>query len=68
MVLWMIDHDKVVYLPVSTVTKMKNNGEKSFNIKMLTDKSYNIIEIPSEKKRVYLDSDYTVLMNLKDGE
>jgi hypothetical protein len=47
---------------------MKNNGEKSFNIKMLTDKSYNIIEIPSEKKRVYLDSDYTVLMNLKDGE
>ena len=67
-VLWMIDHDKVVYLPVSTVTEMKNKGEKSFNIKMLTDKSYNIIEIPSEKKRIYLDSDYTVLMNLKDGE
>ena len=28
-VLWMIDHDKVVYLPVSTVTEMKKNGEKS---------------------------------------
>lgn len=67
-VLWMIDHDVVVYLPTSTVTEMKANGEKSFNIKMLKDKLYNIIEIPSEKKRVYLDSDYSVLADLKDGE
>ena len=67
-VLWMIDHDKVVYLPTSTVTEMKNNGEKSFNIKMLEEKSYNIIEIPSVKKRVYLDSDYAILTSLKDGE
>jgi hypothetical protein len=64
----MIDHDKVVYLPTSTVTEMKKNGEKSFNIKMLEEKSYNIIVIPSEKKRVYLDSDYTILTELKDGE
>ena len=35
---------------------------------MLDDQSYNIIEIPSVKKRVFLDSDYTVLANLKDGE
>ena len=48
--------------------KMIKDGKKSIGIKMLTDKSYNIIEIPSEKKRIYLDSDYTVLMNLKDGE
>jgi hypothetical protein len=47
---------------------MKKNGEKSFNIKMLEEKSYNIIEIPSVKKRVYLDSDYTILTSLKDGE
>jgi hypothetical protein len=64
----MIDHDVVVYLPTSTVTEMKANGEKSFNIKMLKDKLYNIIEIPSEKKRVFLDSDYSILADLKDGE
>ena len=64
----MIDHDKVVYLPVSSVTKMMEDGKKSFNIKMLEDKSYNIIEIPSVKKRVFLDSDCSILVNLKEGE
>ena len=29
---------------------------------------YNIIEIPSVKKRVFMDSDYSVLLSLKDGE
>ena len=48
--------------------KMIKDGKKSIGITMLTDKSYNIIEIPSETKRVYLDSDYTVLMNLKDED
>jgi len=67
-VLWMIEHDLVVYLPVSTVTKMKADGCKSFNVKMLEDKLYNIIEIPSVKKRVYLESDYSCLLNLSDGE
>lgn len=67
-VLWMLDHDKVVYLPVSSVTKMIEDGKKSFNVKMLEDKSYNIYEIPSVKKRVFLDSDYSILADLKDGE
>ena len=57
----MIDHDAVVFLPVEEVKKMKEDGLKSFNIKMLKEKLYNIIEIPSEKKRVFLDSDYSVL-------
>ena len=67
-IIWFIDHDKVVYVPISEVTKMKEDGKKSVNIKMLTDKSYNIIEIPSTKKRVFMDSDYSCLKNLKDGE
>ncbi len=67
-VLWMLDHDKVVYLPVSSVTKMIEDGKKSFNVKMLEDKSYNIYEIPSVKKRVFLDSDYSILADLKEGE
>lgn len=67
-VLWFYDHDKVVYVPVSEVTKMKNDGKKSINIKMLTDKSYKLIEIPSVKKRTFMDSDYSVLLNLEEGE
>lgn len=61
-VLWMIDHDKVVFLPIATVKKMKEDGCKSFNIKMLSENRYNIIDIPSVKKRIFMDSDYSCLL------
>ncbi|MCK9470237.1 MAG: hypothetical protein M0Q88_00595 [Bacilli bacterium] len=67
-ILWMIDHDIVVYLPISTVAKMKADGKKSFNVKMLKSGEYRIIVIPSTKKRVFLDSDYTCLLDLNEGE
>lgn len=67
-IIWFIAHDRVVYVPISEVTKMKDDGKKSVNIKMLADKSYNIIEIPSTKKRVFMDSDYSCLKSLKEGE
>ena len=66
--LWLSEKDKVMWISITEMEKMIKDGKKSIGIKMLTDKSYNIIEIPSEKKRIYLDSDYTVLMNLKDDE
>lgn len=67
-VLWFIDHDKVCYVPISTITQLKKDDKKSVNVKMLEDKSYNIYEIPSVKKKVFLDSDYSILADLKDGE
>ena len=67
-ILWMIDHDKVLYLPISSITKMKQDGKKSFNIKMLDEKDYKIIEIPSVKKRIFMDSDYSILTTLEDGD
>ena len=63
-VLWMIDHDVVVFLPVEEVKKMKEDGCKSFNIKMLEEKVYNILVLPSVKKRVFLDTDYRPLLTL----
>ena len=67
-VLWMIDHDQVLYVPVSTITEMKNKNKKSFNIKDLHNTEYNIKIIPSKKRRVFMDSDYSILNNLKEGE
>lgn len=67
-VLWMIDHDLVVYLPISTVKKMKNNNKKSFSVKDLENGEYKIIKIPSKKKRVFMDSDYRILTTLGDGD
>lgn len=66
-VLWMIDHDVVLYIPISTFTKLIEDGKKSFNIKMLADQTYPHVVIPSEKKRVFLDSDYSCLANLEEG-
>ena len=59
--IWFIDHDKEIYVPIETITKMKNNGDKSVNIRKLKD--YKVVHIPSTKMRVFLDSDYS-FMNL----
>lgn len=67
-VLWMIDHDRVVYVPIATITKLKNDGKKSVNIRTIESDGYKIIDIPSVKKRVFMDSDYSVLMTLEDGD
>jgi penicillin-binding protein-related factor A (putative recombinase) len=67
-VLWFIDHHKCLYVPLSTFKQLKDDGHKSVNIKMLTDKTYNIHEIPSIQKRIFLDCDYTYLKQLQEGE
>lgn len=65
-VLWLYDKDKVIYVPISTITQMKKDGKKSVGLKAI-EEGYNIIEIPSKKKRVYMDSDYTCLLDLEEG-
>jgi hypothetical protein len=67
-VLWFIDHDTIVYVPISSVTKMKEDGKKSVNIKMLDDDTYRLIKIPTQKKRTFLDGDFSVLASLQDGD
>lgn len=66
-VIWFIDHDKVIYVPIKTIKQMKEDNLKSFNITKVNDK-YRYFEIPSVKKRVFLDSDYSVLMNTMEGD
>ena len=66
-VLWLYDKDKVFYIPISTITEMKKDDKKSVGLKAI-EEGYNIIEIPSEKLRVFMKSDYSCLMTLKDGE
>jgi len=67
-VLWFVKHDKVVYVPIATFEKLKADGKKSVNVKMVGNDDYRIITIPSVKKRVFLDSDYSVLMTLDEGD
>lgn len=67
-VIWFIDHDVCLYVPISTVTKLKQDDKKSVNIKMINGDEYNIKVVPSIKRRVFLDCDYTILQSLNDGE
>lgn len=67
-VIWFIDNDKVWYVPISTITKMKKDNKKSVNSRKDIELGYNIVEIPSRKKRVFMESNYSVLLKLKDGE
>lgn len=60
-ILWFEDHDKVLWIPISEIEKMFNEGERSVNIKMLDDNKYAIVELPSIKKRVFMDTDYSQL-------
>lgn len=63
-VIWMIDHSLVLCAPISEIEKMKQDGLKSINVK--TFKEYNIIELDSCKKRVFLDVDCTKMKDVED--
>lgn len=67
-ILWFVKHDKVVYVPIATFQRIKEAGLKSVNIKMLSSDEYKIIVIPSVKKRVFMDSDYSILSQLQEGD
>lgn len=64
--LWLSEKNMVLWISITEMEKMVKDGKKSIGIKMLEDSLYNIIMIPSEKKRVFLDSDYSILMRLKE--
>ncbi len=59
-IIWFIDHDKVVYVPIQYVIQMIDDGSKSINIKD-NDKYY---ELPSVKKRTFMETDYTKLLEI----
>lgn len=67
-VLWMSEKQIVVYLPVKTIEKMLADGKKSFNATKDLSSDYRIIQIPSVALRTFMDSDYSVLLDLNDGD
>lgn len=64
-VIWFSEKDLVVWVDIEEMEKMVLDGEKSIGIRMLKNKLYNIVELPSVKKRLYMDTDYKYLVDLK---
>lgn len=62
-VLFLYEKDKVFFIPVSTITKLKQDGKKSVGLKSV-EEGYEIYELPSKKLRVFMETDYTFLLNL----
>lgn len=56
-IIWFVEHDEVVYVPIQTVLEMVEAGKKSINIKEID--YYHIVRLPSVKKRTFLETDYT---------
>lgn len=67
-IIWFQDHQRVIYVPVLTIAKMKQDGKKSINIRTIDTDGYDYVNIPSVQKRVFLDSDYSVLLDLPDQD
>lgn len=63
-VVWWTKLDTVAWVSIKTLEQMKKDAKKSINIKMIEEKVYDIVVIPSKKKRVFLDSDYSILLNI----
>lgn len=66
-VIWFTERDRVIYVPVITIEKMLKDHKKSVNIRTIDEDGYDYIDIPSVKKRVFLDSDYSVLCDLPEN-
>ena len=60
--IWLSEKDIIFWLPAETLRDMKKAGHKSVGTKALTEKMYNIVQIPAEKKRTFLQADYNYLM------
>ena len=61
-ILWFVDHDScIVYIPIRTFIKLKEEGKKSFNVKMINDPNYDCLLLPSKKLRTFYKTDYSVL-------
>lgn len=58
-VVWLYEKDVVLYIPADTVKCIEAAGEKSIGIRNLS--KYQITIIPSVKKRVFMESDYSFM-------
>lgn len=62
-IVWFVDHDRVLWIPIETMEKIKNEGLKSFNINKMSKDNYFYLEIPSKKLRTFMKSDYSSFVN-----
>ena len=66
-IIWFYEKDTVIWVSIEEMEKMVLDGERSIGLRMIDSKkpykrAYNIIMIPSEKLRTFMESDYNYLV------
>ena len=64
-VIWFIEHQRVVFATIEKITELIEQGKKSVNIKHPEDYT---IELPVEIKRVYPKINFQILHNILPSE
>lgn len=62
--IWFIEHDKIYWVPEEVAEQIYNSGEKSIGLRHVG--KYNLIEVPSVKKRVFMTSDLSFLLDIRN--
>lgn len=60
--IWFSDHDKIIFCPIGEAEKMRKDGLKSINIKLIESNKYLLYNIPVTKKRVFLNADFNTFV------
>ena len=61
-ILWLSEKDTVTWMPIKEMEKAYEAGLKSLNPAALMKNGYKFVNIPSEKLRVFMKSNYSILI------
>lgn len=67
-VMWFVNSDRVLAVPIKTIRKMKKHGLKSLNPNTVDREKYYMVDIPSVKLRTFMNSDYSCLTSMLSNE
>ena len=57
----------MLWIPATTLQKMKADGKKSVGIKAIEEHEYNIVDLPAKKKRVFMEANLAYLVDHAAG-
>lgn len=71
-VIWFYEKDQIIWVSIEEMEKMVLDGEKSIGLRMIDDKKpykkmYNIMSVPAEKLRTFMEADLKYLVEHLEG-
>ena len=69
---WFYEKDVIIWVSIEEMEKMVLDGEKSIGLRMIDDKkpykkTYNIITVPAQKLRTFMEADLKYLVEHLEG-